>query len=180
MEPVYVRNGLEVQVAVKMVKRLNMRIHPESPHVRISIPAWLPMAEVWRMVDENRGWIDDAISRSMHRMSARVANEPALTREEALAFARKVLKRLNYWSEVMGLSYSKLAIRQMKSRWGSCSVSGRICINRRLAHYPDTWLEYVIVHELAHLAHPNHSPHFWALVEKYCPDWRKIRAEMRH
>ncbi len=180
MRQVYMYDGLEVQVTVKMVRRVNMRIHPDSPHVRISIPSGLPMAEVWRMIDDKRGWIDDALSRTMQRRSARVESEPALTRKEALAFACKVMKRLNFWSGKMGLTYSRLVIRQMKSRWGSCTVSGRICINRRLAHYPDTWLEYVIVHELAHLVHHNHSPRFWALVEKYCPDWRKIRAEMRH
>lgn len=180
MEKVYVYDGLKVQVTVKMVRRMNMRIHPDTPHVRISIPVGLPMAEVWRMVDDKRDWINDALSRTMRRKAARTESEPGLTREEALAFARKVMERLNFWSGKMGLTYSRLAIRQMKSRWGSCTVSGRICINRRLAHYPDTWLEYVIVHELAHLVHHNHSPHFWALVEEYCPNWRKIRAEMRH
>ncbi|MCD8491417.1 MAG: M48 family metallopeptidase [Geovibrio sp.] len=79
----------------------------------------------------------------------------------------------------MGLKFSKVTFRRTKGRWGSCSSSGNISINYELAKLPLRCADYVCVHELAHLAHPNHGAGFWALVEKYVPDWAEIRKYMK-
>ncbi|MBQ6394792.1 MAG: M48 family metallopeptidase [Atopobiaceae bacterium] len=76
----------------------------------------------------------------------------------------------------MQLKCSGVTVRWMKSRWGSCSVESKtIRINSQLAKFPRECLEYVIIHELAHIAVPNHGPAFQALMDKYCPDWHRIR-----
>lgn len=70
--------------------------------------------------------------------------------------------------------------REMRTRWGSCTCrAGRIRIARRLATAPRHLLEYVLIHELAHLKEANHGPHFWALVAKACPDYQARRKELR-
>ena len=80
------------------------------------------------------------------------------------------------WAAVMGVTPGKLAYRNMTSRWGSCQPStGRICINVRLALYPPRCLEYVVVHELAHLLVHGHGAQFYAVLDRYLPDWRESK-----
>ena len=68
----------------------------------------------------------------------------------------------------------------MKTRWGVCNkVSKTITLNSDLIRYSFDKLDYVIVHELSHFIHFNHSTSFWSLVQKYCPNYKKIRKEMR-
>jgi len=72
-----------------------------------------------------------------------------------------------------------LALSSARTRWGSCSAQGGIRLNWRLIHLPPAIVDYVVVHELAHLRHMNHGPRFWALVESVCPEYRALRAELR-
>ncbi len=84
-----------------------------------------------------------------------------------------------YFQDRMGLHASEWRIRKMKTRWGSCNIQRRrIWLNLYLAAYPLHCLQYVIVHELAHLVEANHNARFWGLVEDYFPNWREVRAEM--
>ncbi|MDD2180794.1 MAG: SprT family zinc-dependent metalloprotease [Bacilli bacterium] len=74
----------------------------------------------------------------------------------------------------------KLRIRKMKTRWGVCNIKdGVITLNSELIKYEIEVINYVIIHELAHLIEPNHSKDFWVIVEKHCPNYKKIRKYMR-
>jgi predicted metal-dependent hydrolase len=79
----------------------------------------------------------------------------------------------------LGVRAARFFARRMKSRWGSCSPrSGSIRLNTELAKHPPRLLEYVLVHELAHLLEPGHNSRFYSLVERALPDWRTARAEL--
>ncbi len=78
-----------------------------------------------------------------------------------------------------GLSYSGLSIRSQRTRWASCSSSGAMSFNWRLLLAPERVLDYVIWHEVCHLEVPNHSPRFWALLEKRLPGFREPHAWLR-
>jgi predicted metal-dependent hydrolase len=75
----------------------------------------------------------------------------------------------------MGLHYNSIFIRGQRTRWGSCSPAGNLTLNWKLLMAPEEIIDYVIVHELSHLRHMNHSKKFWEMVEHYCPNWRKYR-----
>jgi predicted metal-dependent hydrolase len=77
--------------------------------------------------------------------------------------------------EKMGLRYHLIMIRGQRTRWGSCSPSGNITLNWKLMLAPEIIIDYVIIHELAHLRHMNHSQKFWQFVERYCPRWKEYR-----
>lgn len=83
-----------------------------------------------------------------------------------------ISQRIKKLSEEMQLIPSKITIRQQKTRWGSCSSKGSININWKLIMMPISVLDYVLVHELAHLKVLNHSKNFWQLVEAYLPDFK--------
>lgn len=83
-------------------------------------------------------------------------------------------------SKSTGLSYSGLSIRQQKSRWGSCSSQKRIQLNLKLLFLPKHLVESVIIHELCHTIHMNHSADFWALVSQHDPDYKKHNQELKN
>ncbi len=72
-----------------------------------------------------------------------------------------------------------IRLSSSRSEWGSCSSAGRVLLNRRLLHLPPHLVDYVIAHELAHLRELNHSPRFWALVARVCPEHRALRRELK-
>lgn len=89
--------------------------------------------------------------------------------------------RLCIWHEKMageGIPLPKLRIRQMKSRWGSCSSTGWITLNLSLIKTSPECIDYVVVHELCHLKVKGHGPSFWAIVERFVPDYRRLRREL--
>ena len=92
-----------------------------------------------------------------------------LYREEARNY---FTERAKHFSEVLGVSYEQIQIRNQKTRWGSYSTrTGTLSLNFRLLMAPADVIDYVIVHELAHAEHPNHGPRFWRLVEQHVPDY---------
>jgi len=80
----------------------------------------------------------------------------------------------------LGLGYSRLTLRDTRSRWGSCSARGGLSYSWRLILAPPEVLDYVAAHEVAHLAEMNHSPAFWAVVARLRPDYEAPRAWLRH
>lgn len=86
---------------------------------------------------------------------------------------------LGRWSQEMNAHPASLTLRDVRSRWGSCSHEGRIMLSWRLVMAPPPVRDYVIVHELAHLTHFNHSPAFWAHVERFCPVRARSEAWLR-
>ena len=87
--------------------------------------------------------------------------------------------KLDFYAEQMGVSYRSLTVKGYKSRWGSCYSDGRIQFNWRLMQAPKWVIDYVVVHELAHLVHANHSKDFWELVELHYPKTKQAKQVIR-
>jgi len=79
----------------------------------------------------------------------------------------------------LGLTYKRLIIRGQKTRWGSCSQMGNLSFNWKLIMAPEPVIEYVVIHELAHLKEMNHAKSFWQLVARHCPRWRQHRKWLK-
>jgi predicted metal-dependent hydrolase len=106
------------------------------------------------------------------------------TKEEIMEYKKKagVLARLRleHFNSLYRYTYKNITIKNITSRWGSCSSKGNLNFNYKIVLLPQELSDYIIVHELCHLAQMNHSPLFWKLVEKSIPDYKKIRKELRH
>lgn len=90
-------------------------------------------------------------------------------------FTRKVKE----WSHRIGVRPGDISIRGQKTRWGSCSLKGRLSFNWKLLMAPEPVVDYVVSHELSHLMEMNHSPRFWSVVSQYCQHWREHRRWLR-
>ena len=90
-----------------------------------------------------------------------------------------LLPRLAAASRSLALPYRSATVRLQRSRWGSCSANGAISLNGRLLLLPLPLVDYVLLHELCHTRVRNHSPRFWALVARHCPDHSRLRTELR-
>ena len=90
-----------------------------------------------------------------------------MTKQARPAFSNAVAER----ALEMGVSPNRVIVRDQKRCWGSCSSKRTISLNWRLIMAPEEILDYIIIHELAHLRHVDHSRRFWTLVERHCPDY---------
>lgn len=88
-------------------------------------------------------------------------------------------QRVDHFSHAMNLSYKGLRFKKLKSRWGSCTSTKEITLNTELMKIEHSLIDYVIVHELAHLVHMNHSKEFHTLVEHYLPNHKSLRKRIK-
>lgn len=88
-------------------------------------------------------------------------------------------ERVAYFHPITGGNYTAITVRDQKSRWGSCSSRGTLSFNYRLIFAPPVILDYVVVHELCHLTHMNHSSDFWDMVASVMPEYREYRKWLR-
>jgi predicted metal-dependent hydrolase len=92
----------------------------------------------------------------------------------------QITPRLDHATQALGKPYTRLTIRNQRTRWGSCSATGALSFNWRLLLAPEPVLDYVVWHEACHLVVMDHSKRFWALVERHVPAYREPRRWLRH
>lgn len=180
-DEITVVDGIEAHIVRKRVKNVNLRIARDGSHVDVSAPSWVSDSEVEAFIRSKSAWIASHMAQAAQTPMARAAQatleEVAAWRETVSACVPALVAA---WEPIMGVKAGKLAYRNMTSRWGSCQpVTGRICINVRLALYPPECLEYVVVHELCHLLERGHGPRFHQLMDAFMPDWKQRRAKLR-
>lgn len=93
--------------------------------------------------------------------------------------ARHLPERVTYFAEQFDLKVEKVRITSARTRWGSCSPKGTLSFSWRLMMTPPDVIDYVVIHELAHTVHHNHSQRFWKLVERWLPDYKERRKQLR-
>ncbi len=97
-------------------------------------------------------------------------------REQATHYLKT---RTMEWASSTGLVISDITVKSYKARWGSCSISGAIQFNWKLIMAPQSVIDYVIIHELCHTVHHNHSRQFWLLVAHFYPDYKQARLWLK-
>ena len=168
--------GIRYELTRKKVKNLNIRVR-EDGTVAVSVPLRTSAETADRFVAERAQWVQEARERARRR-AARDA-QPLPDRETALAYFTAMSDKVYpAFAGVLGGQKPILKVRSMTSRWGVCFMAKRqITFALQLYHMPPAAQIYVVVHEYCHFLQPNHSPAFWAEVEKLLPDW-KARREL--
>ena len=172
-----------MEYILKRSKRKTLAVEVNSSaKVIVRAPLRAPMAEIEGFLLIHRNWIEAHIEKALKEME-RKENLGIFSEEELKEItkeARKILpSRLEELARTMGISYNQVSLRKQKTRWGSCNSKGNISLNCLLVRVPDEVRDYVLIHELCHRRHMNHSKAFWTMVEKYDPEYREHRKWLR-
>ena len=156
-------------------KTISIQLSPTG-EVVVRAPNRMPKRDIERFVDSKRGWIEGHLRKLPEA-------QPKLTDTELRELARhakEVLPEIAaYYAPLVGVDYGRITIRAQRTRWGSCSAQGNLNFNCLLMLTPDNVMEYVVVHELCHRKEMNHSPKFWAEVERVLPNYRESKRWLK-
>lgn len=149
--------------------------------VIVRAPLRCSRREIDRFVDSRRDWIADKLALQRRRADARAALEPTPEQEVILRrrAAELIPQRVAYYAPLMGVTPTGIKITSARTRFGSCSGKNSLCFSWRLMLYPPAAVDYVVVHELAHIRHHNHSREFWNFVESVMPDYPARQSLLR-
>lgn len=170
----------EYNVEVRRSKRKSAAIKITADmQIVVFVPLYVSDNEIERMVISKSKWIDEHMLKVQSTIDERSKLEK-ITFEQIKELADQAVeyipKRVKYYAEKENFVYNKITIKNLVSRWGSCSTNGNLNFNCLLMLTPDYVIDYIVVHELCHLREMNHSEKFWAEVEKIMPDYQ--RAEL--
>ena len=151
-------------------RRLSIRVHPVRG-VTVTVPYTVPYSEGLRFLHSKKAWVLSVLERQKASAGRRSVLDPEQT-ETLRCEAREYLpRRLAALASRYGFEYNRLAIKDNRSNWGSCSSKNNINLNLRLMLVPEHLRDYVMLHELCHLRYHDHGPAFHALLECLCADW---------
>ncbi|MBU1202916.1 M48 family metallopeptidase [Patescibacteria group bacterium] len=139
----------------------------------LTAPLSYPIFLINRFLHSRVLWIDNGLAKVKNRASVMGIKHSEAELKKYKKITRELVKsRLDYFNQFYGFKINRIAIRNQKSRWGSCSSDKNLNFNYRLTLIPPDLADYIIVHELCHLSQMNHSKAFWQLVAQTVPDYK--------
>lgn len=176
------RGEIRISVIRSARKSLGLEVR-DANTVLARIPTRVSDRELKAFVENHRSWIlektEVMAEREENRKSTPAPPPELLSKTDRMKIQLKIGKQVRHYCEAMGVTVGYVTVKNQKTRWGSCSAKGNVNFNYQLAFLPDELLDYVVIHELAHRRHMNHSRAFWAEVEKYCPDYLERREQLK-
>lgn len=171
---------------LKRSSRRTMAVYVmEDARVEVRAPHRIPAREIEAFLRDKEGWILKKKSEQEKKRSLVRENDLTDSQQKSLekvyreAASRYIPQRVAHYAPLVGVTYGRIFIRSQKTAWGSCSSAGNLSFNWKLMLAPPRVLDYVVVHELCHRIHMDHSAAFWASVEKILPDYREHRKWLR-
>ena len=166
-----------MKVIISYSKRRSVSLKVKNGDLLISAPIGTSKNDINKILEKHSEWIKKAVARekaTREKFESLSESDVKMLKKEA----RKYLVPLcEYYSSLTGLEYNKISITSAKTRFGSCSSAKNISFSYRIMLYPESAREYVVLHEIAHLKEMNHSPDFYAIIERYMPDY-KVRRKL--
>ena len=169
-----------MQYRVIYSKRKTMQlVVSRNAEVIVRAPLKTEDKKIKLFVEQHRDWIAEHLARREKWIQAHP--EPTEAEKKILiARAKSYLPwRTEEYAYIMGLKPTGVRITSARTRFGSCSPKNSICYSWRLMQYPQAAIDYVVVHELAHILHKDHSKEFYKTIEKYLPDYRERRKLLK-
>lgn len=149
----------------------------------VRAPLYMSGRMITEFVNSKRDWIDNSRQRLTQKQKQREELDP-ISPADLKILANKasivIPAKVKYYADIIGVTYGRITVRNQKTRWGSCSSTGNLNFNCLLMLTPEEVLDYVIVHELCHRKHMNHSKDFWREVEKVIPEYKTSYAWLKN
>lgn len=160
-------------------KRITIRVD-DSGFVTITKPLRVPLAYIKLLVHRKSAWITAKISEMSDRPARLLAHH---NKQDYRAYKDEALKlaedKVAYFNQFYKYDIGKISIKNQSTRWGSCSGKRNLNFNYKILFLPEELQDYLVVHELCHLAQMNHSARFWGLVATYIPDYKTLRNQLK-
>lgn len=163
-----------MNVKIIRSKRKNVAIHvTDNMEVIVRVPQKYPDERIRKLIVDNSEWIE----KSLIRIQTKKEKYPEPTQEEANVLRAKaeniIPNRVNYFSKITGLSPNGIKITNAKKRFGSCSGKNSLCFSFRLMQYSEQCIDYVVLHEIAHIKYHNHGKEFYEFIKRFMPDYKE-------
>lgn len=169
---------MEYQVIRSNRKTLSLSINDELIPV-IKAPCFVSDNVIHDFVEDNQKWIVNALEKKKKYLQRVNISDDEMS--ELISEAKRVIPdKVKYFSNLMDLYPTGVKITKAKKRFGSCNGKNSLCFSCFLMNYPDKVIDYVVVHELAHIKHHNHSAAFYELIRKYIPDYKEYEKILRN
>ncbi|MBT6691369.1 M48 family metallopeptidase [Candidatus Parcubacteria bacterium] len=163
----------------KRVKYIRLMIESDGSLV-VSAPKTYPVFLIKQFISSRWDWVVVNLAKMKSNPSIlHVQHSPSQIKKYKEITRELTQRRLKYFNQYYQLSYRRISIRNQKTRWGSCSSDNNLNFNYRLCLLPSEIADYIIVHELCHLAEMNHSVKFWRVVEKTIPDYKFLEKRLK-
>ena len=159
--------------------RKTVALSVKDGEVIVRAPRGFSKKRIAEFVEGHKEWIEKRLASQMrviNQLESLTTAEINRLKKDARAYFVPMAEQ---YAKLMGVRYSKIRITSAKRRFGSCNSNGVICFSYRLMLYPEVARDYVVVHELAHLVHMNHSPAFYALIARYMPDYKERKKLLK-
>lgn len=162
-------------------KRKTVSITVKSDgRVIVRAPLLASVRRINEFVESKEDWINKNVKRVLENPATKPREFTPEEKKRLVKQARILItQRVEYYAPIVGVSYNRIAIKDTKTRWGSCSRDGNLNFSFRLVLKPIELLDYVVVHELCHRIHMNHSKEFWKEVERVLPDYKDRRKRLK-
>lgn len=163
----------EIEIVRSRRKTMTAEIEPDG-RVLVRAPMKLPIRDIEAFLNEKSRLIEKHVRKRIAENEKLSETRPfthAEIQKMAETAAQIIPRRVEYYAGLMGVSYNRITIRNQKSRWGSCASGGNLNFNCLLVMTPPEVLDSVVVHELCHRIHPDHSKAFYDAVYKVFPDY---------
>ena len=148
----------------------------DDASILIRAPRFVPTNFLQDLIAKKQRWIKKRQAQVLKKQEFRQQIDVESCKTKA---AQLIPQRVTFYSDITGIDCKKVKITSAKKRWGSCSSRGNLNFSWRLVLAPLPVIDYVVVHELAHIIHRNHSKRFWALVKKLYPNYKTCRKWLR-
>lgn len=158
----------------KRMRNINIHVEPFSG-VRVSFPYWVSLKKAEHFLDANTVWVK---SRLDHFAKSCNPQTNLFSNIDIAAAKEKLVKRLAELAQQYNFSYTRVTIRNQKTRWGSCSSKDAISLNIKLAQVPQELSDYVLLHELMHTRIKSHGPIFWHAMQALLPNARLLHRQL--
>jgi predicted metal-dependent hydrolase len=177
-------SGGQIPIQVIRSDRRSLTVQVKADQTVVArIPRWTTDREIKNFLSTHANWIirkyEEAGRKQDMRSESGIPVWEHLGRAERRQIKDRFTEKVSHYAGLMGVSVNRIFIKNQKTRWGSCSSKGNVNFNYRLYYMPEELLDYVVIHELAHRKHMNHSPAFWAEVAVWCPDYKAYRKRLR-
>ncbi len=163
--------GRDIYYTLKRLRIKNLYIYIKNGEVIVKAPLKLSSEDINNFLIKKSKWVYEKLNES----KVKKEEEEKIENKDIERLKKIVEENIYKYSKILGKSPKKVRIRDLKYAWGSCSSNQNISINLKLATKDDMAIEYVVLHEMCHLIHMNHSKSFWNLVEKNMPKYKEYK-----